>query len=354
VAQLIDRLISTDLAEFDGKLTRHYLQLGETEKGPYCISPYQHGILLAGVTGGGKSTFTTVILETLMRHDYQFCLIDPEGDYLQLPGVTVVGNETSVPPFEEIDQLLADPRQSLVICALSVPLVHRPVFFSRLLEVLTRLRVEYGRPHWLILDEAHHLLTPSSTMVADRMPADFNNFIIISTSPHALHPCVLEKIGTLITIGENPGYPFQQLGEMLHRPVPEAIPELGEQDICVWRLDTGEPPFKVHYQQPRQLMQRHKRKYATGDMGDNSFVFTGPEGRLHLTANNLLLFAHIAAGIDEDTWNWHLLRHDFTAWFKNTIHDEELARVSEAAEALKDPADSRRQILTFINSKYTG
>jgi hypothetical protein len=191
-------------------------------------------------------------------------------------------------------------------------------------------------------------------MVADRMPADFNNFIIISTSPLALHPCILEKIGTLITIGDNPRYPFEQLGEMLHRPVPECIPTLGEQEICIWHLDTGEPPFKAHYQQPRQLRQRHKRKYATGDMGDNSFVFTGREGRLHLVANNLLLYTHIAEGLDEDTWSWHLRRHDYTAWFRHTIHDEELAQVAEAAETGKTPADSRRQILTFINSKYTG
>src|SRR5262249_6777434 len=138
------------------------------------------------------------------------------------------------------------------------------------------------------------------------------------------------------------------------RPVPEQIPELGDQDICVWRLDTGEPPFKVHYQQPRQLQQRHKRKYATGDMGDNSFVFTGPDGRLHLVANNLMLFAHIAEGIDEDTWSWHLHRHDFTNWFRDTIHDDELAEVAGSAEALRDPGASRRQILTFINSKYSG
>ena len=354
VAQLIDRLIENDLAGFDGDLTRHHLQLGDTEKGPFVISPYQRGILLAGVTGGGKSTFTTVILETLLHHDYQFCLIDPEGDYLQLPDVTVVGNETSVPPLDEIHQLLKEPGQSLVICALSVPLTDRPSFFSHLLEVLTNLRIEYGRPHWLILDEAHHLLPLSSTMIADRMPADFNNFIIISTSPHALHPCVLGKIGTLITIGDNPRYPFEQFGETLHRPVPEDIPALGELDICVWRLDTGEPPFKAHYQQPRQLQQRHKRKYATGDMGENSFVFTGPEGRLHLVANNLMLFAHIAEGIDEDTWSWHLHRHDYAAWFRDTIHDEELAGVAQSAEVLRDPGASRLQILTFINSKYCG
>jgi HAD superfamily hydrolase (TIGR01484 family) len=354
VEQLIAALIENDLAELDAKLTRHYLQLGETDEGPFAISPYQRGILLSGVSGGGKSTFTTVIIEALTARGYQFCLIDPEGDYLQLPGVTIIGNESAVPPPDEIHQLLKDPGQSLVICALSVPLADRPAFFSQLMKALIDLRVEYGRPHWLLLDEAHHLVPPTSTMVADRIPTDFNNFILISTSPTTLHPNVLQMVGTIITIGDNPGYPFQQVGEILHRPVPKKIPTLQEGEICVWQLDTDRHPFKVRYPQPRRLMQRHKKKYATGDMADNSFVFTGSESHLHLVANNLMLFAHIAEGIDKDTWAWHLHRHDFTNWFRDTIHDDELAQVAKKAEKLDDPLEARQQILNFINSKYTG
>lgn len=353
VAQLIDRLVENDLADLDNTLIRHFLQLGDTTEGSFVISPYQDGILVSGVTGGGKSTFTTVILDMLIQHEYQFCLIDPEGDYLRFPGVTVVGSEKAVPPPEEIAQLLLDPGQSLVVCALSVPLADRPSFFSHLLEVLTRLRVEYGRPHWLILDEAHHLVPPASTMVADRMPIDFNNFIIITTSPTAVHPAVLKKIGMIITIGDNPGYPFQQVCEILQRPVPEQVPAIEEGEICIWRLDTGQPLFKARYLPPRQLRQRHKKKYATGDMGDNSFVFTGRHNRLHLVANNLLLFAHIAEGIDDDTWSWHLHRHDFTNWFRDIVHDEELAGVAGEAEKGKNAAETRRRIITFINSKYT-
>ena len=87
-------------------------------------------------------------------------------------------------------------------------------------------------------------------------------------------------------------------------------------------------------------------------MGDNSFVFTGGDGRLHLVANNLMLFAHIAEGIDPDTWSWHLRRQDYTKWFRDTIHDEELAGIAE--KATTDPATARQEILSFINSKYTG
>ena len=141
VAELIDALIDDDLSSLDLRLTRHYPDLGTLpEGGVFTISPWRSGILLAGVSGGGKTTFTISILESLIRKEYQFCLIDPEGDYLELPGATIVGDETSLPPIEEIRQLLKDPRQNLVICTLSVPLHDRPACFMRLLDVLVESR----------------------------------------------------------------------------------------------------------------------------------------------------------------------------------------------------------------------
>ncbi len=305
-----------------------------------------------GVTGGGKTTFTVSIVESLIRKEYQFCLIDPEGDYLELPGATVIGNEVSLPPMEEIEQLLKDPQQNLVICTLSIPLHDRPELFFRLLDVLVGLRRVYSRPHWLIMDEAHHLVPAPSGITADHFPPDFNNFIVISTSPHALHATALSKIGMIISIGDNPAYPFEQFGKMLQCEVPVDIPPLVEGEICVWERNGSRSPFVVRYNQPHQLLQRHKKKYAQGDMGENSFIFTGEEGRLHLVANNLILFQHIAEGLDIDTWLYHLRRKDFTNWFRKTIHDEDLARVAEEAEKM-DAAASRRHVLDFIKQKYT-
>jgi hydroxymethylpyrimidine pyrophosphatase-like HAD family hydrolase len=362
VLQLIDRLIDRDLADLDAQLTRHYLDLGVRLDGDsgvaqdgqrFVISPWRSGILLAGASGSGKTTFTISILESLIRKEYQFCLIDPEGDYLDLPGATVIGNEVSLPPMEEIAQLLKDSQQNLVICTLSIPLHDRPEFFSRLLDVLVQLRRDYSRPHWLILDEAHHLVPAPSGITADRYPADFNNFIVISTSPHALHAAALSKIGMIITIGGNAAYPFEQFGKLLGCPVPVNIPVLSEGEVCVWERGSPGDPYKVRYNQPHQLQQRHKKKYAQGEMGDNSFVFTGEEGRLHLVANNLMLFLHMAEGIDIDTWLYHLHRKDFTNWFRKAIHDEELAKVAEEAEKMTDAPASRRHVLDFIAQKYT-
>jgi hypothetical protein len=32
-----------------------------------------------------------------------------------------------------------------------------------------------------------------------------------------------------------------------------------------------------------------------------------------------------AEGVDNDTWIVHLKRHDYSEWFKNALHDDELA-----------------------------
>ena len=354
IAELIDALIDDDLASLDQRMTRHYPDLGTLSGGGvFTISPWRSGILLAGVSGGGKTTLTISILESLIRKEYQFCLIDPEGDYLELPGATIVGDESSLPPIEEIRQLLKEPRQNLVICTLSVPLHDRPACFMRLLDVLVELRREYSRPHWLIMDEAHHLV-PGFSEIADHFPVDFNNFIVISTSPHALHTSALARIGMIISIGENSAYPFEQFGQLLQCEVPTDIPKLAEGEICVWERGSSMVPFVVRYNQPHQLLQRHRKKYAQGDMGYNSFIFTGEQKRLHLVANNLMLFLHIAEGVDIETWLYHLCRKDFTNWFRKTIHDEDLARVGEEAEKMKDAGASRRHVLDFIAQKYTG
>jgi len=157
----------------------------------------------------------------------------------------------------------------------------------------------------------------------------------------------------VLTLGENPVYPIEQFCKVLGIPPPKGIPVLGENEVCVWEREQSVAPYTAHYRLPAQLQQRHKKKYAQGDMDYNSFVFTGKEGQLHLVANNLLLFAHIAEGIDTETWLYHLQRKDFTNWFRHSVHDEELAKAGVEAEEMSDPAESKKHILEMISKKYT-
>src|SRR3569623_716609 len=89
-AELIDKLIADDLHEFQDRLARRGLSLGVNENGADVrVSPYATNILLAGSSGSGKSTFATGFMERLAEQGYQFCCIDPEGDYAALADAVI-------------------------------------------------------------------------------------------------------------------------------------------------------------------------------------------------------------------------------------------------------------------------
>jgi len=355
VEELIGKIIENEHAEINDRLGRHHLPVGVIENnGPFTICPYRSGILLSGVSGAGKSTFTLSIMESLIIKGYQFCLVDPEGDYLELPGTVVVGSESTMPALEEIAELLKNPEQNLVICALSVPLPDRPSFFARLMPVLLELRKDYGHPHWILLDEAHHLLTSEPAIAEHILPQKLVNFILISTSPHALNADILSHIGTIITIGEDPRYPIEQFCTIRKCDPPAQIPSLSQGQACVWDIESDKQPFVIQVNMPERMIQRHKKKYAMGDMGYNSFVFTGPDNKLQLKANNLMMFVHIAEGIDDQTWLYHLHRGDYKRWSADCIHDDELvAKVEKAAQKNREVKDSKKIIIDYIIQKYT-
>ena len=352
VGELIDKLIANDLSEVSDKMIRHFLQLGTMKDDtPFLLNPYRSGILLSGVSGGGKSTFTVAVTEVLSSKNYQYCLIDPEGDYVELPNAVVMGNGKTLPTIEEMISLLKTPKQNVVISLLSVAMDERPALFAKLLGAIIELRKLYAHPHWLLVDEAHHLLPPG---VDGSLFANLNNFMLISYSPDKMCSDIVNKAGMVITLGENAAYPIEQFCQVRKIEPPKNIPSLQKGEACIFNLEAkNKKPFVITVNKPQQLQQRHKRKYATGDMGSNSFVFTGKTGKLKLKANNLIMFAHIAEGIDNATWKYHLQNGDYTHWFRDTVHDDDLATISQEAEKEKNAEESKKKILVYINQKYT-
>lgn len=289
-----------------------------------------------------------------MKQGYTFCLVDPEGDYLELPDVPAVGNETSVPSVEEIGELLKKPKENLAVCMLSVPFFDRPAFFSNLLSVLLSLRKDYGHPHWIILDEAHHLIPSTVDPSTYNIPDNFNNFIIITTSPGVLSPSILSKVGMIITVGEGSTYALEEFCSARDLEMPAPPPTLSKNEAYAWDLENNREPTVIRFKMPEQLHQRHKKKYALGDLGRHSFYFTGPENKLKLKAHNLMMFIHLAEGVDDATWLYHLQRNDFTNWFKCCIHDEDLISLSEDVTTHHPSAKkSKKMLLDYIRTKYT-
>jgi len=359
VSELIDKLIAGDLADLEGRLSRHAIVLGTREDGGEVrLNPYGLGVLIAGSSGSGKSTFATGVLERLVDQGYQFCIVDPEGDYALLDDAIVLGDKQRAPTVAGALDVLEQPNRNVVVNLLGLGLDERPAFFSRLLPGLQDLRARTGRPHWIVVDEAHHLLPAPSELVSVTLPRTLSGMMLITVHPEHVAPAVLSSIDMVVAIGRSSDETLRAFGEAVGAKLPRDLSrtvEPGEALLWPHRAEAGDPIW-FRTTPPRAEHRRHVRKYATGELGeDKSFYFRGPAGRLNLRAQNLALFVQLAAGVDDETWLYHLREQDYSRWFREAIKDEELA--SEVARVEEDssmsPGESRALIKAAIEQRYT-
>jgi hypothetical protein len=245
----------------------------------------------------------------------------------------------------------------VVVNLLGVKLDERPTFFAGCLPRLQELRVKHGRPHWIIIDEAHHLLPKDWTPATETLPRDLRQLMLITVHPDWVSRAMLEQVNAVIAVGAEPEQTLASFANAVGSPPPSGAPtQLQPGDVCLWLRDSGEPPLRVAVEPGQLELRRHRRKYASGEIPEqDQFFFTGPEGKLNLRAQNLLIFMQIAEGVDDATWDYHLRRGDYTAWFREAIKDDDLAN---AAQAIQDDTtlsatDSRRDLRAQIEERYT-
>ncbi len=357
VVELINQLLADDLASLAPRLRRHEILVGRGGSGEVItVPPYGCNILVAGPSGCGKSTLATGLLERFADRGYQFCLIDPEGDYEDFANAIVLGDAQRPPLVAEVVQILGRPSQSVVVNLLGLPNPDRPAYFATLLTELEMLRARVGRPHWIAVDEAHYQLPVGWSPAAQALPPSLTGLLLVTVHPDHLARAVLEQIDVAVAVGEEPEVTLAAFARSIDEPAP-IVPVLPP-DACetvVWQVPAPQA-VGVRPIPPRAAHRRHQRKYARGEIAPwSSFYFRGPEGRLNLRAQNLSIFVQIAEGIDDETWLYHLKRGDYSHWFRDVIKDEDLAR--EVEEVAADPqlsaADERAQIRAAIESRYT-
>jgi hydroxymethylpyrimidine pyrophosphatase-like HAD family hydrolase len=357
VAELVDEMINNDLGEREALLWRHHLLLGTRANGEEVrVGITGLNLLLAGSSGGGKSTTATSLVERLVEQHYQFCVIDPEGDYVIEEAVTL-GDHDRPPTVDEALSVLSDPKNNAVLNLVGLPVNDRPEFFLALLTRLQELRAQTGRPHVIIVDEAHHVLPASWEPASTTLPKNLERMIYITVEPQSVTPGVLSTINTVIALGGEPKKIFTQLSDALgERPPPVEDAALQKGEVLVWLKHKNEPPLTVKVVPSRGQRRRHKRKYAEGDLGlERSFYFQGPEKKLNLRAQNLMLFMQLADGVDDDTWIYHLREGDYTQWFREVVKDEALASEAARVAGLTEitPPESRKLIKAAITERYT-
>ena len=360
VEEMIEKLLSEDLASLAPRLKRRRILLGHTEEGgDFTLDPYDSRLAIAGPSGSGKSTTVAAIVERLVEKRYQVCLFDPEGDYDEFERFVTLGGPQQLPGISEILEVLNAMEYSVSVNLLGVPLADRPSVFMSFLARIQELRAKTGRPHWIIIDEAHHLLPATLDSASLTIPKELTSFALVTVHPDQVARAILTSTNGLIAVGPNPATVIEQFSagagkELRPQSLPDPPREAGE--VIAWWFCESPQPAKVKVEPAKTELRRHRRKYAAGELGeDKSFYFRGSDGKLNLRAQNLKTFAQIAEGVDEDTWAHHLRQSDYSKWLRDSVKDtgvaEEVARIEKNGQL--GPSESRTQILEAIRKHYT-
>jgi hydroxymethylpyrimidine pyrophosphatase-like HAD family hydrolase len=354
VEELIEKLLERDYDLTGGKLGGTLVGHKKGDR-PVELEP-QDVVLVAGPSGFGKSSLAIALTERFVEQKFQFCVFDPEGDYEGLEGAVTVGDADTPPQEAQIFNLLDKPGNNVVISTLGLKLEERPDFFAKIMPALSKLRARAARPHWLIIDEAHHLMPASRDSQSLAMTKELPGTVMVTVHPDAVAKHALTAVTAVIALGGKAGDIITKLCKQAGFKRPGKIPELGEDQVLFWRPQSDKPPQAIEAEKRRQSHKRHTRKYAEGELPeDASFYFTGPDDKLKLRAQNLMIFLQIAEGVDDRTWKHHLQAGDYSRWFRKQLKDKKLAKeVAEIEQDKRLPAEKSRELVAeVIRRRYT-
>ena len=366
VVEFIEEQLLKDLIQALSRVPRHQLPLSEEAAGPPVTIP-AHGcnLLIVGPSGSGKSTVAGVLVERLIEKGRSVCLLDPEGDYqtlAELEGVVVLGGkgEHALPTPQELEQLLRHPKTSLVLNLSAMSRPEKVAYGAKALGVIKAVRNASGMPHWVIIDEAHHLMPAEGSQAAEVLAPGGEGICLITLAAAELPPTILSWMNTLASTEVQA---FVDALRALARAgaataaaeVPEG-PPLNPGEVILGGLEPATPRWaRFSLARRRSAHRRHIRKYAEGELpADRSFYFRGPQGDLNLRAANLVRFCELAEGVDEATWEHHRRRGEYSVWLREMIKDPELGQEAEEVEKAKDlgAGEARRRLLESIRRRY--
>lgn len=105
------------------------------------------------------------------------------------------------------------------------------------------------------------------------MPA----LVLVTVDPRTLSREALERIDDVFAVGDNADDTIRGFCETLSIAVPP-LPKRQNGETVLWRRRLGAKPENFVGHPPTEKSERHVRKYAEGELGeDKSFYFRGPK-----------------------------------------------------------------------------
>jgi hypothetical protein len=186
---------------------------------------------------------------------------------------------------------------------------------------------------------------------------DLKGMLFVTVHPDQLSPHVLDTVDIAVALGEGPSSTLQAVASHKGLSLPH-VPnaELKPGEAILWRVAAGQSAHTFMMTVSRMERRRHRRKYAEGELPpERSFYFRGPEGKLNLRAQNLIMFRQLADGVDDATWLHHLRKGDYSRWMETAIKDPSLAQAVQDLEDMPDLSahDSRQRVASAIEERYT-
>jgi hypothetical protein len=228
-------------------------------------------------------------------------------------------------------------------------------YATRVLGTVATVRSAAGVPHWLVIDEAHHVFPRDGAPAAPLLDPGPEALCLSTLSAEDLAPAVRPLANVVASTDLDA---FAAAARVVAAARAAGAPRvaggrLHPGEAMLGRLDGG-AAARFRIQRRRVTHRRHVRKYTEGELPpERSFFFRGPRRELNLRAANLVRFVELAEGVDEATWLHHLRGHDYSRWIREVIKDPELAAAVAASEASPAPAaESRRRVLEEIRRRY--
>jgi hypothetical protein len=279
---------------------RRRISLGIAQDGSTITVPGSRTqVFIDGPTGSGKSYVAGLLAERLLHAGYSLCLLDMEGDHVnlgQLRGVLTLGGRDPLPSAAEVGRIVRHRFSSLVLDLSLCESALKYAYARDVLEQLCEVRKTFGLPHWIFVEEAH--MVPSVALDHARATG---NLCLVTYHPDWLPEAALCDADVLITVEAN-GRASLRTGVDRARPV-------------TFMPDTREISHV-----------RHRHKYAEGQVPyERGFTFRDATNAIGPHVASIADFSAELDRVSTDVLVHHARRHDFSRWVREVFHDRLLA-----------------------------
>ncbi len=345
IVELIDDLMNT--AVMWQRRRRQQLTLGHDDDGePVSIPAHPANLIVTGGTGDGKSYLAGLIAEQLIDLNYSVLIVDPEGDHVGLdtlrPAV-VLGDNGPAPPPDIVVNLLKRSDACVILDLSALTPDDRRRYLADLPATVEASRRTYGRPHWVLIDEAHHSVAPTEAALG-AIDLAASGYCLVTWRPEELPPPFVAGTDMVLALTTSDPDPHAvdlvaAVARVPRRDVAERVAGPTGSVLVVSRSRPGE--LRMAHLAPRQTHHlRHEHKYdAEGTPPHRAFWFRNqrdqPTGTV---ARNLHELETELAHCDRGVLRHHAPLGDFSRWVNDVFHNRRLAARIAAIESAIRPS----------------